>query len=374
MKGTLNMKTKLLFITTLMTTLGLFANETDKKVVAQAVIPTPTPEEKERVPNKPGLYAMIDTAKGKIVSKLYYQKTPMTVANFVGLAEGTIKNTAKKTGEPYFDGLIFHRVVPGFVIQGGCPHGTGRGNPGYKFPNEIDPTLKHDAAGILSMANAGPGTNGSQFFITLAPTPHLNGRHSVFGTVVEGQNIVNSIEKGDEIKSVKICRIGKKAKAFKSDQDAFTALKAKAEEKLKQSAQAQTEKQKATIAKQYPKALTSSSGMKYIIEANGEGQKPKRGEVVVVHYTGKLLNGTKFDSSLDRGKPISFAVGMRKVIPGWDEGIMMMRKGGKRKLIIPPELAYGKRGIGPIPPQSWLIFDVELIDIQPAKPTRPPRP
>jgi peptidylprolyl isomerase len=372
------MKSKLLFIATIMTAFGLFAEEAAEKVVAEAIIPAGSPDAEALVPDDPGLYAVIETPKGKIVCELYYQKVPMTVASFVGLAEGTITNTVKKLGEPYFDGLNFHRVVPGFVIQGGCPYGTGRGNPGYSFPDEFDSTLKHSGPGILSMANSGPGTNGSQFFITLSATPHLDGKHSVFGRVVEGQNIVSSTERGDKIKSVKVFRVGDAAKAFKSDDAAFKALKEKAEQKAqqaalarKQAARERSEKQKKALEAQYPNALTTSSGMKYIIEMNGKGDTPKRGEIVSVHYTGTLANGTKFDSSLDRGTPIQFPVGMRRVIPGWDEGIMMMRKGGKRKLIIPPELAYGKRGIGPIPPESWLIFDVELIDIQPAQRPRP---
>lgn len=161
-----------------------------------------------------GLYAKIITDKGDMLLKLEYEKAPLTVANFVGLAEGKIYNTAKDTDVPFYDGLTFHRVIGDFMIQGGDPSGNGTGGPGYKFQDEIDPTLKHDRPGTLSMANAGPGTNGSQFFITHKATPHLDGRHTVFGYVVKGQEVVNAIHQGDKIKNIKIIRVGKNAEKF----------------------------------------------------------------------------------------------------------------------------------------------------------------
>jgi peptidylprolyl isomerase len=176
-----------------------------------------------------GVYAEFETSKGKILLQLEYEKTPLTVANFVGLAEGTKwysrdGSAPKEQGKPFYDGLTFHRVIPDFMIQGGDPTGTGRGGPGYRFRDEIVPSLKHDRAGVLSMANAGPETNGSQFFITHKETPWLNGKHTVFGHVVEGQDVVNKIMNGDTIKSVKIIRVGEKAKAFKGDEAEFQKL------------------------------------------------------------------------------------------------------------------------------------------------------
>ncbi len=171
-----------------------------------------------------GLYAEMDTTKGMIVLVLEFEKTPITVCNFVGLAEGTIKNSAKKLKEPYFDGLYFHRVIPNFMIQTGDPKGNGTGGPGYTFPDEFHASLRHDKGGILSMANRGPNTGSSQIFITHKATPWLDRKHAVFGHVLEGMNVVNSIEQGDKIKTVRIIRVGEKAKKFKTDNDAFNKL------------------------------------------------------------------------------------------------------------------------------------------------------
>lgn len=181
-----------------------------------------------------GLYAEMDTSKGKILLQLEFEKTPLTVANFVGLAEGSKhydttpgSNAPKKQSKPYYNGLNFHRVIPNFMIQGGCPQGSGSGGPGYRFRDEFHPSLKHDRPGILSMANAGPKTNGSQFFITHKDTPWLDGKHSVFGHVVEGQAVVNKIAGGDRLNRVEILRIGEKAKAFKGTEEHFNELSKK---------------------------------------------------------------------------------------------------------------------------------------------------
>ncbi len=314
---------------------------------------------------KDGLYAQFNTSKGEILCMLEYEKTPLTVTNFVALAEGTkeLGGGAGTQGNRFYDGLTFHRVIPDFMVQGGCPLGTGTGGPGYTFPDEIDPSLVHDRPGILSMANAGPGTNGSQFFITHVPTPWLDGKHTVFGHVVSGQDVVNSIKQGDVIKSIEIIRVGKNAEAFVADQSSFETLLATMEDRQREKELAAMEEQQSIIDKEFPGAVTTPSGLKYVIVSEGNGgERPTKGATVKAHYTGKLLNGKKFDSSYDRGEPISFPVGAGRVIKGWDEAFLSMTRGEKRILIIPPSLGYGPSGRGPIPPNATMVFDVELVD------------
>lgn len=306
--------------------------------------------------DKDGLYAVLHTTRGDIVLELEMKKTPMTVSNFVGLAEGSF------TGKKFYDGLKFHRVINDFMIQGGDPKGNGTGGPGYKFPDEFDPSLRHTGPGVLSMANAGPGTNGSQFFITHVETPWLDDKHTVFGHVAEGQDVVNKIKQGDTIESVEIIRVGKDAEAFRPTKESFESLVKAAGEKA---ANAKAEAQKVILQKideKYKGATVTKSGLRYIVRNSGAGDaKPKMGQAVTVHYTGMLLNGTIFDSSVRRGEPAVFHVG--EVIEGWNEALMDMRKGEKRTLIIPPELGYGEYGYpGVIPPNAFLVFDVELLE------------
>ena len=310
--------------------------------------------------NKEGMYAKIKTNKGDIMLELEFEKTPLTVANFVGLAEGKIKNNKKEVGEPYYNGLKFHRVIADFMIQGGCPDGNGMGGPGYQFPDEIHPDLKHSGPGILSMANAGPGTNGSQFFITHKETPWLDGKHTVFGKVTDGQDVVDAIAQDDKIIEIDIIRKGEKAKKFDSK-----AIFDKELEKLEKQAAEKAKKAKEAIDALKKGAKVTSSGLAYKIIKKGTGAKAEAGKTVSVHYTGKLSNGTKFDSSYDRNQPIEFELGRGRVIKGWDEGISLLNVGSKATFIIPPDLAYGARGAGGvIPPNATLIFDVELVEIK----------
>ena len=304
-----------------------------------------------------GIYAKIKTNKGDITLVLHYDKTPGTVANFINLSEGLVENSHKPANSPYYDGLKFHRVIPDFMIQTGCPLGTGTGDPGYKFDDEFHPELKHDKPGVLSMANSGVSTNGSQFFITHVPTPWLDDKHSVFGQVVEGQNIVDEIEQNDIIESCSIQRIGKEAEKWNAV-DNFNSFKEKKEKEIL----AAIEKEKQLIEKLSNGYEVTDSGLRYKILQKGEGDKPSPGDKVKVHYKGMLTDQTVFDSSYKRNQPIEFSVGIGQVIPGWDEGILLLSKGDKAKFIIPSNLAYGEAGAGGvIPPNATLIFEVELL-------------
>ncbi|MGO9310830.1 MAG: peptidylprolyl isomerase [Spirochaetia bacterium] len=307
-----------------------------------------------------GLYAEITTERGLIVCFLEYEKVPMTVSNFVGLAEGTLKANGV-SGRRYFDGLTFHKVEAGFVIQGGDPKGDGTGGPGYEFPNETRPDLTHDVPGILAMANAGPDTNGSQFYITMRPVPQLDGGYSVFGRVLQGMDVVKAVAVGDHTISVRILRVGAAAGAFTVTQQGFDALVEKAKAAREQQKRVDRENILSQIAKRWPRLTTTKSGLMFEVLKNGSGGSPSATSQVSVNYTGTLLNGTIFDSTTARGHPATFQV--NRVIPGWTEALLGMSRGEKRRLVIPPELAYGARGYpGVIPPNAFLVFEVELID------------
>lgn len=310
-----------------------------------------------------GIYAKLNTQKGEILLNLEYKKVPLTVANFIALAEGDLSYNDVEINEPFYDGITFHRVIKDFMIQTGDPTGTGSGDPGYKFFDEFHDSLRHDGAGILSMANAGPNTNGGQFFITHKETPWLNDKHSVFGQVYSGQEVVDQIEQGDTLYSVKIIRKGWKPKFFKANK-VFNGLMEEKEEAIKKEKEAAKNNFKKMMQEKYPNAKTAPSGLMYVIHEEGSGKQAESGKTVSVHYTGTLMDGTKFDSSRDRGQPIAFPLGVGKVIKGWDEGIAMLKEGGKATLIIPPHLGYGERAVGPIPANSTLFFDVELMEVK----------
>ena len=307
-----------------------------------------------------GIYAKFNTAKGSILVKLTHDLTPGTVGNFVALAEGNMENKIKPQGVKFYDGLKFHRVIPDFMIQGGCPLGTGTGDPGYKFDDEFHQDLRHDAPGVLSMANSGPGSNGSQFFITHVATPWLDNKHTVFGNVVEGQNVVDAVTQGDVLESVEILRVGDEAKNWNAI-EAFVGLKGarlKREAVLKAESEAKMEKLAAGFEK-------TESGLRYQFIQRGDGKQAQAGKTVSVHYEGSLENGKVFDSSYPSKKPIEFKLGIGQVIEGWDEGIALLKVGDKARFVIPSDLGYGPAGAGGvIPPNATLIFDVELMDVK----------
>ena len=305
-----------------------------------------------------GLYAEIKSNKGDILIKLEYEKTPITVANFVSLAEGNNDYVSEEyKNKKYYDGIYFHRVISDFMIQTGDPTKTGSGGPGYKFEDEIT-DLTHYKPGILSMANAGVNTNGSQFFITHKATPWLDGKHTVFGEVIKGQNIVDSIEQNDIIEKLSIIKKGKEAKMFNAPKVISNYFEEK--DKIIEKRRYEEEELIKNIVEEMTK---TSSGLWYKIIKNSIKPKPKNGEMVKVHYTGMLLNGEVFDSSYSRNMPIEFVLGSGRVIKGWDEGISLIPIGASAKLVIPSDLAYGEKGAGGvIPPNSTLIFEIEVID------------
>ena len=334
---------------------------------------------------KDGLYANFQTSKGNMIVKFEDKKAPVTVANFVGLAEGKIENKAKAKGVPYYDGTIFHRVIKDFMIQGGDPKGTGMGDPGYKFDDEKN-DLQHTGKGILSMADSGPNTNGSQFFITEVATPWLDGRHTVFGEVVNGKDVIDSIAnvekgpqdkpktdvvlekvsvftKGDEYKNYDAAAIFNEGKGKIQENNKAAVAKIEADKKKK--AEEFAANQQKLVDDLKAEMQSTPSGLYYKITKATNGAAPQRGDEVAVHYAGKLVDGSEFDSSFKRNQPIDIPIGVGQVIKGWDEGIMLLKEGETATLLIPSELGYGSAGAGGvIPPNAWLIFDVELVSVK----------
>ena len=339
---------------------------------------------------KTGLYVRFNTTKGEILVQLEFEKTPLTVANFVGLAEGT-KHYSKdgsppkdQKGKPFYNGIIFHRVIPDFMVQFGCPLGRGTGGPGYNFADEFHPNLKHAGPGILSMANAGPGTNGSQFFITHRATANLDNRHSVFGRVVQGRNVVTAIaavqrDPRDKpiqdvvMKTIKIIRNGDKAKAFKGDEAHFKKLlegkdKAKnaALEEMKKKETKQIDKVIADLKKKTEaEVVTNDSGLRYLITKVGQGEAPEKGDQLTVHVMFKLLDGKVIDDTRKNKEPLKLPVGADLRLQGLKEGLVGMKNGERRTLIVPAKLGFGELGLGDqVPPNTTLIFELELVEVQ----------
>ncbi|KRP05385.1 MAG: hypothetical protein ABS25_03710 [Cryomorphaceae bacterium BACL18 MAG-120507-bin74] len=355
-----------------------------------------------------GLYALFETSKGDILIQLEMEKAPITVANFVALAEGNHPKVTVKKGEPFFDGLIFHRVIPQFMIQGGDPDGRGTGGPGYQFSDEFHPSLRHNGPGILSMANSGPGTNGSQFFITEVATNWLDDRHSIFGKVIAGLEKVTEIANAERdprdvpktpiTMNVKIIRQGKAAKEFDAPK-VFTEGLAGAEAKAaKEAAEAEAKGaaraaeftwftngtvNSAEFEKKYAewvaKAENRAEGLKVLVVTEGQGEPMADGDQALVHYAGYLNSGKPFDTSVKevakawgqynpqrepyQGLPVTCG-NQGRVIKGWQQGLIGLKKGSHAKLIIPPALGYGEAGAGGvIPPNATLVFDVWIEEV-----------
>lgn len=310
----------------------------------------------EKLPD--GLYARIKTARGEITVNLEYKKAPMTVTNFVGLAEGSLEGTG---GLPFYDGLIFHRVEEDFAIMGGDPAGNGTGDPGWLFPDEIVPEFSHDMMGVVGMSNYGRNTNGSQFYITLAPALYLDGSYTVFGNVIRGLDILKKIKAGDRITSIRIERVGEAAKAFKADQESWNTLYAEAAERAVEENKQIRAATIRRIQSIWPELEEKNNGFLVHIMQKGTGQKVRRFGLATVDYIGMLPDGTVFDQSRLHGGPIQIEVGTGYVIPGWDLILADMQVGERRLVAIPPEFGYGSSGYGGvIPGNSYLIFELEV--------------
>ena len=305
----------------------------------------------------------------------------MTVANFVGLAEGTIENSTIPLGKPYFDGAIIHRVEEGHVIQGGSPPVKNNKGTGYRYPNEIHPDLSHDKAGMLGVANGGPHTNSDEFYITLGDRSYLDGDYIVFGHVTEGMDVLFSIEKGDIFESIRILRFGKEAKKFRPDTKMFKELIEKQWEKVRLAEKEKAEKEDAIIKERWPDAILSASGYRYQVIEEGNTGKVRQGSVLKVQYSGELFNGKKFISTSGSGNPsfgetsevFEFEIGKSRIIRAFDEVLREMKPGEIRVIIVPPEMGYGRGGFYGknipgtkrfvISPNSKIVYRIELIGI-----------
>ena len=330
-----------------------------------------------------GLYAEILTPKGSIVIKLEQEKTPMTVANFVGLAEGTLENAAFSEGTPFFDGSKFQRVVPGHVIQGGAPHTEQSADSGFAIPNEIHPDLSHDHAGAVGMANSGPHTANNQFYITLGDRSYLDGDYALFGEVFDGMDVVNQIVQDDPIETVRIVRVGEKAGAFHPDNMSFQKLVRAVEEEAKAREEAERKAEEEYVRTHWPDAIATDTGWQYVVAQEGQGRLPAIGDTLTVRYIGHTAKGLEFRSTGEDGLPhaveagiyegetFAFELGADNLTPGFDEVVAQMRKGEKRIAIVPGRLAYGESGYyAPeepgqprfvISPRTMLVYEIEVV-------------
>ena len=327
-----------------------------------------------------GLYADIETTSGDILCKLYFEDTPLTIANFVSLAEGTNPNvTDSLKGRKFYDGLTFHRVMKDFMIQGGDPLANGTGGPGYKFEDEFpkDPLGKlkysHKRDGILSMANGGPGTNGSQFFITHKATPWLDGIHTVFGKVEYGQNVVDSIEVGTVINHIRFIKIGHKAKGFNAakvfTEELENSVIAK-QKRLDDAKKAEEVRYKKYLADSkvfqaeqgIAKAKKTESGMLILTLKKGKGKKFSETKETTINYTISLADGKQIQTTFGR-TPFVFTLSKQPMIAGVKEAILKMRQGGKARLFIPYYLGYGEKAYGPFPAKSDIVFELEIMKV-----------
>jgi peptidylprolyl isomerase len=331
----------------------------------------------------PGLYAELNTPKGVIVISLAFGRAPMTVSNFVGLAEGTIRNQAFPEGVPFYDGTVFHRVAPRHVIQAGIPDSRIASTPGYSIPNEIHPTLGHGKAGMVGLVNGGPNTGKSEFYITLGDRSYLDGDYAVFGEVYEGMDVVRNITEGDPVESVEIVRIGEAAGAFRPTTESFRVLREEVRNREMSRVEAQRTEDLAFLERNWPHAVATDGGWSYVVLREGRGSPLTRGDTVMVRYSGRTVRGLSFASRAENGDPsyfwpgmdggeiFHFVVGESSLNPGFDEALAQMTRGERRLVIVPAERGYDPVGFYGterrgrprfvIRPRSILIYEIEVL-------------
>lgn len=348
-------------------------------VLAGCLVITATAQKRKKESYPDGLYAEVQTTKGLIVLQLEFEKTPVAVASFVGLAEGTLDNAVVAPGTPYYNGSRWHRVVPGHVIQCGMPANSTAGSPGYQYPNEIVPGLSHGQAGMVGVANSGPHTNGSQWYITLGDRSYLDGDYTVFGHVVRGAEIPATITQEDVITAIRIIRVGAAARAFHPTTDSFRALVEAKKVAVKEEEERQSRETELRIQMQWPQVTPY---FRQAVLESGDGALPRPGDKLRVRYTAHIPGGDSFVSTADGGKPwygaaaepFDYVVGTTRLTPGFDAAVSGMRKGEKRVLILPAEQAYGPGGYYPperkgekrfhVGPNRMIIYEVEVLDLQ----------
>jgi peptidylprolyl isomerase len=331
----------------------------------------------------PGLYAELNTPKGMISISLAFDRVPMTVANFVGLAEGTIRNQVFPLGTPFYDGTVFHRVAPGHVIQAGIPNSDVASTPGYSIPNEIHPSLNHGRAGMVGLVNGGPHTGKSQFYITLGDRSYLDGDYAVFGEVFSGMDVIREIVEGDPIETVRIVRVGAEAGAFRPTMESFLELREEVRNRVSAEEEAQRAADLAYLLASYPHAIIAEGGWSSAVLREGRGEPVSEGDTVMVRYTGRTVRGLSFASTSEGGRPdyfwpgmaggevFEFVVGETSVNHGFDQAVATMQRGEKRLVIIPAELAYDPVGFYGIErpgvprfvirPRSIVVYEVEVL-------------
>lgn len=311
----------------------------------------------------PGLYAEIRTNRGAMLFELDYRRTPLTVTNFVGLAEGSLPNDVRAPGKPFYNLLTFYRDIPNYVVFTGDPSNDGSGGPGYSFPRETGALISASVPGVLVMDGFSTESHGSRFFITRTGDAFLDTKYTPFGRLVQGKRVLKKIRLGDRIEEINILRFGSEARGLPFDTETFDALVADARILELETIRSRDSVLADAVVALGTERQKTPTGIYFVVEADGSGDKPRPGDTVSVHYQGSLLDGTVFDSSIERNQTFDFVLGQDAIIPGWVETMMDMRPGEKRTVLIPPNLAYGDQAFGPIPANSWLHFEIELVSV-----------